>query len=90
MNVERQFIQQNQLAIGALSAFCNFPLLHDIQQSSEIICVFGIIYNTGPNATKATHNKIWTKSPNLKKEFAFILLNLKTIRFPVFNYVCIR
>ena len=42
MNAERQFIQQNKPAIGALSAFCNFPLLHDIQQSSEIICKFGI------------------------------------------------
>ena len=42
MNAERQFIQQSQPVIGALSTFCNFPLLHGIQQSSEIICKFGI------------------------------------------------
>ena len=38
----RQFIQQNQPEIGDMSAFCNFPLLHDIQKSNEIICKFGI------------------------------------------------
>ena len=32
-----------------------FPLLHDIPQSNEIICKFGIICNTGPNATEATN-----------------------------------
>lgn len=42
MNVERQFIQKNQPAIGALFAFCNFALINDIQQSSEIICKSGI------------------------------------------------
>ena len=31
MNAEGKFIQQNQSAISALSAFCNFPIMHDIQ-----------------------------------------------------------
>ena len=53
MNAERQFIQQSQPVIVALSAFCNFPLLHGILQSSEIICKFDIICNTGLNGTKA-------------------------------------